>query len=100
VSRADVLLVVFRWLHEESVRILLWSAWRFVMERTGAAQDRAFERFTRLVDAVPCMPCRIEYMHPRAMEARAAAGLRCQPCLVILSAAAAEDEGFDREDLS
>ena len=86
---------VLRWLCEALVRQLLRGAWRFVTSREGLAQDRAFERFCNLVDAAPCWPCYVEYMHPRAMQARAMAGKRCWQTLLILSGAAADEAGDD-----
>lgn len=78
---------ILRWLCEQLVREILWGAWRFVVARSGAAQDRAFLRFQALVDAAPCWPCRIDYMHPAAMHERAMAGMACWPCLCITTGA-------------
>lgn len=74
-----------RWWSEELVRALLWGAWAHVLSRAGDAQDRAFRRFTRLVDAAPLWPCYVEYSHPRDMLARAEGGLPCCQSLLILS---------------
>lgn len=80
---ADILPHFLRWLREELVRALLLGAWAHVTARSGAAQVRAFARFARLVDATPCWPCAVEYMHPRAMQERAEAGLACWQTLLI-----------------
>jgi len=88
-----------RWWCEELVRALLRGAWRFVGARDGAAQDAAFARFEGLVDAAPCWPCYVEYWHPRAMAERATRGLRCQPCLLILTGEAAE-YGWEEEEFA
>lgn len=55
--------VVLRWLCEKLVCALLHGAWLQVCKRQGAAYDRAFARFTALVDAAPCWPCRVEFSH-------------------------------------
>jgi len=52
---------VLEWLCEQLVRALLGGVWLLVCQRRGAAYDRAFHRFTALVDAAPCWPCRIDY---------------------------------------
>lgn len=79
------------WLREQLVRELLWGAWRHVLAREGAAQDRAFARFEALVNAAPCDPCRVEYMHPARWDERVALGLPVSQLLWIGVGALEED---------
>lgn len=90
-------LIYLKWWHEELVHALLWGVWRHVIGRTGAAQDRAFDRFTSLIDSVDCWPCRVSYIHPRL--AREGNGPFRAP-LEILSGAAAADADYWEDDWS
>lgn len=86
--------VVLRWLCEQAVRALLRGAWSQVHKRQGAAYDRAFEMFNRLVDAAPCWPCRIEYSK-RATQ-MPDGGFRAGLC-IMTGRAAEEAEQFEEE---
>lgn len=82
-----------RWWCEELVRALLWGAWELLLKREGEAQDRAFLRFCRLVDAAPCWPCRIDYQHPqenRRRFERGEGGTGYRAPLIITAGAAAD----------
>lgn len=86
---------VLRWLCEQLVRALLWSAWLQMLKREGEALDRAFLRFCRLVDATPCWPCRIEFQHPGLNQKRferGDSGPYCAPLCITTGQAAIDAE--------
>lgn len=62
---SDHALIYLRWLCRELVNALLRPVWlRYVAKLDAGGWKVAetyFRRFTRLVDAAPCWPCRIEY---------------------------------------
>lgn len=91
IHRSVIVSHVLLWLCETLVRALLRGVWRFVVGLEGAAQDRAFARFSALVNSADCFPCRIEWHHPRDMDARALRGEALGPCLVILAGTAASE---------
>lgn len=76
-------LVFLRWWRAELVRALLWGVWVHVLARRGGAQDRAFDRFTRLVEATDCFPCYVSFCHPARNVPDLETGRWC-PSLVVV----------------
>lgn len=94
---ATALLSILTWLCEELVHALLRPVWlRYCAaghrDRLGDRQETPrselyFRRFTRLVDAADCWPCRIEY------------SLGGRLCIYVPDASEG-DWGYDAEDFA